>query len=261
VLARAEESGACELVPPPMTCKQAIYNESRSIAAEARVEGTISLHALESLLKDLARLEGAKTMVIFSAGMVAEDPGRLDDVAHLAASARTTINVIAIDRDRGELINERNTFSRSALADRSFELEGLEGIADRTNGTLVRGVAAGAGIFEALESELSAWYLVAVERQPDETGQLKLDVDVRRRGVTLRSNKTIVAAARNPNRSNRRVAERCALVPVHCSWSCAAHLHLHATGCGSREVSRARSGRHRTGGRTGRRVRHRLRTD
>jgi VWFA-related protein len=201
VLARAMDSGACELVPPPLTCKQAIYNESRVIAAEARIEGNISLRALESLLKDLAPLEGSKTMVIFSAGMVAEDPGRLDDVARLAAAARTTINVIAVDRDRGESISERNVFSRTPLADRSFELEGLEGIADRTNGTLFRGVAAGAGIFERLESELSAWYVVAVERQPGETGQLKLDVDVRRRGVTLRSNKTVVAAAVNPNRS------------------------------------------------------------
>jgi VWFA-related protein len=200
VLARAMDNGACDAVPPQMSCKLAIYNESTVIAAEARIEGNISLRALESLLKDLVPLPGPKTMVIFSAGMVAEDPGRLDDVARLAAAARTTINVIAVDRDRGELISERNTFSRSGLADRSFEMQGLEGIADRTNGALFRGVAAGAGIFERLASELSAWYVVAVERQPEDTGQLKLDVDVRRRGVTLRSNRTVVTAL-DPSRS------------------------------------------------------------
>jgi VWFA-related protein len=198
VVQRAVESGACDGVP---FCPQAIYNEAIAIAAEARIEGNISLRALESLLKDLVPLEGRKTMVIFSAGMVAEDPTRLDEVARLAAAARTTINVIAVDRDRGELTSERNTFSRLAAADRAFELQGLEDIADRTNGTLRRGIAAGAGIFEQLQSELSAWYVVAVERQASETGQLKLDVDVRRRGVTLRSNRTVVAAAANPNRS------------------------------------------------------------
>jgi VWFA-related protein len=198
VVKRAVESGACDGVP---FCPQAIYSEAIAIAGEARLEGNISLHALESLLRDLIPLDGSKTIVICSAGMVAEDPTRLDDVARLAAAARTTINVIAVDRDRGELISERNLFSRSAAADRAFELQGLEGIADRTNGTLVRGIASGAGIFEKLESELSSWYVVAVERQPGDTGQLKLDVDIRRRGVTLRSNRTVVAAAANPNRS------------------------------------------------------------
>jgi VWFA-related protein len=201
VLARAMDSGACELVPPPMTCKQAIYNESRVIAAEARLDGNISLRALESLLTDLVPLTGSKTMVIFSAGMVAEDPTRLDELVRRAAAARTTINVIAVERDRGALISERNIYSRSALADRSFELQGLEGIADRTNGRLFRGVAAGTGIFEQLESALSAWYVVAVERQSGETGPLKLEVDVRRRGVTLRSNRTVMTAAAAPTRS------------------------------------------------------------
>ena len=198
VVTRAVESGACDGVP---FCPQAIYNEAKAIAAEARVEGSISLRALESLLKDLVPLDGPKTMVMLSAGMVAEDPTRLDEVVRLAAAARTTINVIAVDRDRGELISERNVFSRSAAADRAFELQGLEDIADRTNGALRRGIAAGAGIFERLESELSAWYVVAVERQPGDTGELKLDVDVRRRGVTVRSNKTVVAAPVDPKRS------------------------------------------------------------
>jgi VWFA-related protein len=196
VMARAKDSGACVVF-----CEPAIKSEATRIAAEARVEGTISLRALESLLKDQVPVEGPKTMVIFSAGMVVEDPTRFDEVARLAAAARMTINVIAVDRDRGELISQSNIYSRTALIDRSFEMRGLEEIADRTNGTPFRGIASGAGIFEQLESELSAWYVVAVERRPNETGQLKLDVDVRRRGVTLRSNKTIVAAAVNPNRS------------------------------------------------------------
>ena len=201
VLERAMESGACDAVPPQLGCKAAIYNESTVIASEARIQGTISLRALEALLKDMVPLEGPKTMVVFSAGMVNEDPSRLDDLARLAAAARTTINVIAVERDRGELISQGNIRSFSPLADRSFELEGLEGIADRTNGTLFQGVAAGAGIFERLEKELSAWYVVAVERQPGDAEQMKLDVDVKRRGVTLHSNRSVLTAAVNTRRS------------------------------------------------------------
>ncbi len=193
VLARVTEQGGCADFPPDQ-CRRMVYNEAQAVASEAKIEGTISLRALEALLKDLVPLEGPKTMVVFSAGLVNEDPTRLDDLGRLAAAARTTINVIAVDRDRNQLISETNRFTSNSLADRSFELEGLEGIADRTNGTLFRGVAAGAGIFARLEKELSAWYVVAVERQPGDAEQMKLDADVRRRGVTLHSNKSVLTA-------------------------------------------------------------------
>ena len=132
---------------------------------------------------------------------MADDQTKLNELGRLAALARTTINVIAVDRDRDQLTRQTNPLTSSPLADRAFELEGLEGIADRTNGTLFRGIAAGAGIFERLEAELSARYLVAVERESSDAGELKLDVDVRRRGVTLKSNRTLVVPAVNSGRS------------------------------------------------------------
>ena len=192
VLERALETGTCGDFDAA-NCRRQLYNEAFTIASNTRTEATISLRALEALLKDLAQLDGPKTMVVFSAGLVNEDPSRLDSLATLAAAARTTINVIAVDRDRGELVNQTNMRTSSSLADRSFELEGLEGIADRTNGTLFRGVASGAGIFEQLETQLSAWYLVAVQRQPGDPETQRLAVDVKRKGVSVRSNRNAVA--------------------------------------------------------------------
>ena len=200
VLERVMEAGQCSDLPADQ-CRRLLYNESMSIASEARVDGTISLRALEILLKDLVPLEGPKSMVVFSAGLVADDQTKLNELGRLAALARTTIHVIAVDRDRDQLTRQTNPLTSSPLADRAFELEGLEGIADRTNGTLFRGIAAGAGIFERLEAELSARYLVAVERESSDAGELKLDVDVRRRGVTLKSNRTLVVPAVNSGRS------------------------------------------------------------
>jgi len=193
VLERANEAGLCTF--GLQQCQRDIYNVSLTTASESRLEGTISLKALEAMLKDLVPIEGPKSMVIFSAGMVSEDPSALEQVKRLAAAARTTINVIAVDRDRGELISQTNTRASSSLFDRSFELEGLERIADVTNGTLFRGIAAGAGIFERIESELSAWYLVAVERQAGDPESQRIEVDVKRRGVTVKSNKTVVTGA------------------------------------------------------------------
>ena len=201
------ESGSLpldEIIRAIRLCRINIYTQAVMIAQDARTDAAISMRALEALLRDLACLEGPKTMIVFSAGMVNEDPTLLNEAARLAALARTTIHVIAVERDRNEELRDLpNGQSSMTLLDRSFELAGLEIIADRTNGTLFRGVAAGKGIFERLEQELSAWYLVAVERQPGDPDTQRVEVDIRRRGVTLRSNRNAVSV----NASARRAID------------------------------------------------------
>ena len=184
-----------------LQCRRDIYQESLRVAGQARIEANIARRALEQLLRDLAALDGPKTMILFSAGLVNDDPTMLREVAHLAAAARTTINVVAVDRNREqELRDMPNGQSTLSLVDRSFEMQGLELIADGTGGTLFRGIASGAGIFERLESELSAWYLVAVARQPGDPDGQRLDVEVKRRGVNVRSNTSVVSTQFDTNR-------------------------------------------------------------
>jgi VWFA-related protein len=182
-------------------CRRDVYNESMRIALQARTEANISLRALERLLQDLVPLDGPKTMILFSAGLMNDDPLVLQEVSRLAAAARTSINIVAIDRGREqELRNMPNGQSTLALVDRSYERQGLEIIADTTGGRLFNGIASGAGIFEQLESELSAWYLVAVARQPGDPDRQRLDVEVKRRGVSVRSNKSVVSTQFDANR-------------------------------------------------------------
>jgi VWFA-related protein len=182
-------------------CRRDVYSESSRLAQQAKIEANLSLRALEQLLRDLAPLEGPKTMIVFSAGLVNDDPSILEEVAHLAAAARTSINVIAVDRNREqEVRNIAGGQSTFALLDRSLETQGLEIIADSTGGTLFRGIAAGAGIFERLETELSAWYLVAVARRPGDPDRQRVGVDVKRRGVTIRSNTSVISTQVNTKR-------------------------------------------------------------
>ena len=189
----------CEGVP---FCQQQIYNESRTIVATAQQDATISLRGLEALLKDLVPLDGPKSMVVFSAGIVNDDPTVLDEIAHLAAQARTTINVIAVERQREVVVRSvAGAPPPPTVLDRQLEMNGLELIADRTGGTRFRGIASGADIFERLESELSAWYVVAVERQPNDPERQRVEVDVRRKSVSVKSNKTILARAPSAARS------------------------------------------------------------
>jgi VWFA-related protein len=181
-------------------CEQRIYQESLRIASEARIEATISLRALEAYLTELVPLEGPKSMVIFSAGIITEEPSQVDRIARLAAAARTSIHVIAVDRDTDRMLNSESAPPPRSLQDRTYELAGLETIVDRTGGTLFRGIAKGAGVFEELESTLSAWYVLAVQRRPDDPERQQLDVEIKRRGVTARSNKTAINTRANTQR-------------------------------------------------------------
>jgi VWFA-related protein len=178
-------------------CRRLIFNESIMIAADARQDASISLRALEALLRDLALVDGPKTMVVISAGLVNDDPSVLDEVAPLAAAARTTINVVAVEPQREqEIRNNPRPNPAMSLGDRSLELQGLEIVADTTGGVLYRSPAGTSeGVFQRIESELSAWYLLAVERQPGDPSRQRVDVEVKRRGTTVRSQKRVIAAA------------------------------------------------------------------
>ena len=190
-----------------LQCRRDVYREARAWADDARLDAMISVKALEQLLRDLAALDGPKSMIVFSGGLVNDNPLLLNEVAQLAAAARTTINVIAVDLDQQRMLGNLGRAGRALLnvSDRSLERQGLEIIADETGGSFHRGLGAGTGIFEEIESALSAWYLVAVDRQPGDPDRQKLEVEVKRKGVTVRSNKTAVSITPGATRSVEQV--------------------------------------------------------
>ena len=192
-----EELMLPENVGPFRFCMGQVRNESSLIALETRAEANVSLRRLESFLAELALLDGPKSLVLISAGLFNDDLTILDELARLAAAARTTIHVIAVDpaNENVEILGVPNGQSPTTLQDRQFALNGLEIIADRTGGGLYRAVGNAQGIFDRLGTELSAWYVLGVERQPGDPERQQVEVDVRRRGVTVRSNRTVVAEA------------------------------------------------------------------
>ena len=186
-----------ELIERLKRCRALIFQEAMTVVSDARQEARISLTALEALLRDLALIDGPKTMVVMTAGLVNDDPSVLNEVAELAAAARTTINVIAVDRERDQEVRSFGANQAGGiLVDRSIEMQGLEIIADSTGGSLYRSAGGTSeGVFQRIESKLSAWYLLAVERQPGDPERQRVNVEVKRKGVTVRSNKTFVSTA------------------------------------------------------------------
>jgi VWFA-related protein len=214
-----EDLGLIQNTETLVRCLIQLGNEAMLDVLNVRQEANISLRRLESFLRELVAIDGPKSMVLISAGLLVEDLTVLNEVVRLAAASRTSIHVVAVDpeRDRSETIRGLpHGQSSLALQDRQLELTGLEEVADRTGGSFVRARAGtGDGIFERLLSELSAWYVVAVERRPDDPERQRVDVEVRRRGVTVRSNRTFVAsAAINAKRSGEELLSEAMASPI-----------------------------------------------
>src|SRR6185503_9113118 len=110
----------------------------------------------------------------------------------LAGAARTSINVMALDLQRGDVtIGEQPP---TETQDRRIQMQGLEGLATMAMGSLYYVAGTGDPIFERLSSEISAYYLLGVEQRPrDREGDRhRIDIDVRRRNVSIRSRQAFV---------------------------------------------------------------------
>ena len=84
-------------------------------------------------------------------------------------------------------------------------MQGLEGLATMSLGSLFYIAGTGEPIFERLASEISAYYLLGVEQRPSdrEGDRHRIDVEVRRRGVTIRSRQAFVLSPTAHRRASR----------------------------------------------------------
>jgi hypothetical protein len=188
------ERGACPAEMPIVECIQRIKNEATVTAQTARTEGRLSIAQLESLLDQLALVDGPKTLVLVSAGMFAEDANALRELVRRAALARTTIHVVAVEPRAAGADGGDNGPTVSRLIDRQLEIEGLQEAAAGSGGGFYRPGGDGARVFERIASEISAAYVLGVEARPDDRTRERVAVEVKRRGLTVRAPTSLAAA-------------------------------------------------------------------
>jgi len=189
-----EREGCPADILPPDSCVARIKNQATATAQTARTEGRLSIAQLESLIDQLALVDGPKTLVLVSAGMFAEDANALRELVRRAALARTTIHVVVAEprvttADGGDQ-GPRNM----TLLDRQYELEGLQEAAAGTGGSFYRPGGDGDGVFKRIASAISASYVLGVEARPDDRTRDKVAVEVKRKGVTVRASSSLAAA-------------------------------------------------------------------
>ena len=173
-------------------CERDIVTEASEITRRLREETEESVNGLSLILRQLTTVEGHKSLILLSEGLALEDQNELRRLVSLAGAARTSINVMALDLQRGDVTIGESPPTETQ--DRRIQMQGLEGLATMSLGSLFYVAGTGDPIFERLSSEISAYYLLGVEQRPKDLqgDRHRIDVDVRRRGVQIRSRQAFV---------------------------------------------------------------------
>src|SRR5262245_36420685 len=239
-------------------CERDIISESSQIARNSREDADLSLRELQRLLEQLAYVDGPKSLILISEGLAISETNDLRHLVRLAGAARTAINVLSVDLRRGDVTIAEQPPTEAE--DRRILMQGLEAIASMSRGSLYHIAGTGEPIFERLASEISAYYLLGVEQRPSDSvgDRHRIDVEVRRNDVTIRSRQAFVLS---PSTRTKRAAQdslRDALVAVCHLGIARARDDVRAAGPGKREGPARGGGADRRGRGQARRLHSRV---
>ncbi|MBI4887066.1 MAG: VWA domain-containing protein [Acidobacteria bacterium] len=186
-------------------CERDVLSEASSLVRSVRQDTTDSLRGLYDLLAGLSVIDGPKTLILLSEGMVLDSPSDLDGVIRAAAYAHVTINVMLLDVPRHDITVSR--LQPTPTEDRDMQVQGLGDLAGATRGSIYYIAGTGEAVFDRLAAETLAYYMLGVEEaRGDRDGkQHRIDVEVRRRGVTVRSRRAFVLSS--PTTTRRKAEE------------------------------------------------------
>ena len=185
-------------------CENIVLSESSATTRDVRQRSRDSLRGLHDLLIALSVIEGPKTLILMAESLILENPSELQPLVRAAAVARVTINVLVMDVPRGDIT--RSEIGPTVSQDREMEVAGLANLAAGSRGSLYNIIGRGEGVFERLAGDMLQYYMLGVEQVPgDRDGEAhRIDVEVRRRNVTVRSRRAFVLSSPT---TDRRTAE------------------------------------------------------
>lgn len=170
------------------SCELNVRAQAGAIVHEEHIRADGAIKSLQAILELLRDIDGPKSIVWISQGLVTSRGGNeLSGLERLADAARATINVIMLDAPLVDVSEAEK--SPTQRDDRDLEVQGLEILAGRTRGALYRASVSANAAFRRMEEELSGYYLLGVEANPsDRDGKRHpIKVSVRRQGASLRS--------------------------------------------------------------------------
>jgi VWFA-related protein len=174
-------------------CEREVEQDAAELVNEVRHRTQDSVHGMRAVLKSLGALEGPKSVILISEGLIFEGLGsETDDIASVAADSRATLDILLLDVPMFDVAqSSRPTTPRE---DRNLQVSGLEQLAGASRGELYRINVAADFAFDRISRSLDGYYLLAVESRPEDRNgrRHRLSVKSVRRGVTVRSRRTFL---------------------------------------------------------------------
>ena len=187
-------------------CDRDVEQEALTIATHIRQMTAQSVSGYGALLKSLRDVEGAKSMIVLSQGLMLDTSAAdASALATLAAEARVSINVLMLAQDPASASKAR--LSETLSQDRDLREAGLEALASRSRGSLFRVVTNPQPVLDRLRMEMSAHYMLGVEpAERDRDGKPhQIRVQVGRQNVQVRARRQVQYTKMTPNTWSRDV--------------------------------------------------------
>ncbi len=209
--ARFSSASAEAKQPGSDACGLELEDEAIDLVATFRNSSQVALKSLAALMEALRPIEGAKTVVLVTAGLQAEDAGELRDVAVKAAQARVALYSIIVERSP---VDPAEASAPSPfMDDERYVSQDLFRLAGLAKGEVFRSVGS-AGPYERIARETSGSYLVGFAPEGADTDgkDHRLEVKVRRPGLTVRARRSLPLVAERPLTAKQVQDELAALV-------------------------------------------------
>ncbi len=196
-------------------CEIEVEQEAAEIVNHQRQQTQFSLRGMREVLKSLGALDGPKTVILISEGLVLEGLGsETDEIAAIAADVRATLEVMLLDVPTVDVTeSQRPTTPRE---DRDRQVTGLETLAGNSRGALHRIITSGDNAFVRINRSMAGHYLLGVEARPrDRDGRRhRIQVKTTRRGVTVYSRRGFLATTSPENTSPAEAVRRALRGPL-----------------------------------------------
>lgn len=176
-------------------CEREVEQDAAQIVSDMRKRTQDSISGMRSVLKSLGNVEGPKSVILVSEGLVFDSQGsETDDLASVAADSRASLDVLLLDVPQFEA--SQATRPTSPRQDRDLQVSGLEMLAGAARGTLYRVNTTADFAFDRISRALDGYYLLGVESRADDRNgrRHRISVKATRRGVTIRSRRSFLTS-------------------------------------------------------------------
>jgi VWFA-related protein len=204
------EPAECALEGQREYVRDQLEVKARQYVEEARRAADGTIQTLEHVTRNLARLEGRKTVVLISEGFFVNDViAELPRIAGQAARSGITLytlNARGTQGVGGRIIADASTprGSLSMLGDTSQE--GLDALAAETGGVAFRNTDDFAGALSSVAADTSSYYVLAYspENATLDGKFRRIELKSKWAGVTIRARRGYIASPLPPPRALRR---------------------------------------------------------